>query len=134
MVETLARPFPAGLMTDVGLLVANPVYAPGELAARFDRTRYHGTVIWGWQQALLAAALTHQLRRADLGASARASVLQLRTRLRSALAATRALRGSELWSWSQANGRYRIEPFGQRAQDETESNAAQLWSTIQLAP
>ncbi len=43
------------------------------------------------------------------------------------------MRGSELWSWSQADGVYRVEPFGQRQEDETESNAAQLWSTVWLA-
>jgi hypothetical protein len=49
------------------------------------------------------------------------------------MATADAVRGAELWSWSQANGVYRVEFFGQRAGDETESNAAQLWSTVSLA-
>jgi hypothetical protein len=49
------------------------------------------------------------------------------------MAAAHVVRGSELWSWSQERGVYRIEPFGQRQDDETESNAAQLWSTVYLA-
>jgi len=44
----------------------------------------------------------------------------------------RALRTSELWSWSYAGGRYRAEPFGRPGADVDESNAAQLWSTVFL--
>jgi hypothetical protein len=132
-VDTLTRAFPAGLLTDVGLLVANPAYAPDALEPPFDRSRYHGTVIWSWQQALLAGGIERQLGREDLTASAREALMQARSRLQAAIAAADALRGSELWSWSQVNGRYRVEPFGQRERDETESNAAQLWSTVQLA-
>ena len=131
--DTLTRPFPAGLLTDVGLLVANPAYAPDELESPFDRGRYHGTVIWSWQQALLAAGVERQLGRNDLTASARAALNRARSRLRTAIAAADSQRGSELWSWSQVDGRYQLEPFGQRQGDETESNAAQLWSTVELA-
>jgi hypothetical protein len=131
--DTLTRPFPAGLLTDVGLLVANPAYAPDGLEPHFERGRYHGTVIWSWQQALFAAGVERQLDRRDLTASAREALMQARSRLQAAIGAADALRGSELWSWSQVNGRYRAEPFGQRPGDETESNAAQLWSTVQLA-
>ena len=64
----IMRPFPAGLMTDVGLLVANPALASAELRRDFTRFAYHGTVVWSWQQALLAAGIERQLRRADLPA------------------------------------------------------------------
>jgi hypothetical protein len=131
--DALTRPFPAGLLTDVGLVVANPAYAPDELEPSFDRSRYHGTVIWSWQQALLAAGIERQLARGDLSAQVREALLQARSRLRAAESAAESRRGSELWSWSQVDGRYRLESFGQRPEDETESNAAQLWSTVQLA-
>jgi hypothetical protein len=130
-VETLMRPFPAGLMTDLGMVAANPAFAPG-LAPRFDRTRYHGTVIWSWQQAVLAAGLNRQLARNDLDSSSRTVLRAASARLRAALELAAPLRGAELWSWSMESGRYRLEPFGQRQGDETESNAAQLWSTIYL--
>ena len=68
IVRTLMRPFPAGLLTDVGLLVANPAYARTDVEPAFDRNRYHGTVIWSWQQAMLAAGIERQLRRGDLAA------------------------------------------------------------------
>ena len=131
--RTLTRPFPAGLLTGAGLLVANPVYAPDALEPAFGRNRYHGTVVWSWQQALLAAGLQRQLERDDLTPSARAALEQAQTLLGKAAAAGSARRGAELWSWSEARGVYRVESFGQRQEDETEANAAQLWSTVYLA-
>ncbi len=133
IVRTLMQPFPAGLLTDVGLLVANPAYAPAGVEPAFDRNRYHGTVIWSWQQAMLAAGIERQLRRGDLTASARAELSRARTQLRGVIDAAAAVRGSELWSWSLDGATYRLERFGQRDEHETESNAAQLWSVVQLA-
>lgn len=132
IVTTLMRPFPAGLMTDVGPVVATPAFAGDELAPAFARGRYHGTTIWSWQQAMLSAGIARQLERSDLGPAAREALVQAGSRLACALAEAHEIRGSELWSWSEADGRYRVEPFGQRQGDETESNAAQLWSTVHL--
>lgn len=131
-VAVATRPFPAGLLTPVGLLVANPVFAAADLQVRFSNSAYHGTVIWSWQQAVLAAGLSRQLARNDLSASLREKVLSARERLWSSIERANALRTSELWSWSFDDGEYRVEPFGKRSGDEDESNAAQLWSTIYL--
>jgi hypothetical protein len=41
--------FPVGLMTDVGMLVANPAYGGDTIYAQNWTTgAYHGTVVWGW--------------------------------------------------------------------------------------
>jgi hypothetical protein len=130
---SLTRPFPAGLLTGAGLVVANPAYAPELLEPSFDRNHYHGAVIWSWQQALLAAGIERQLARRDLGDSERTLLEAARTRLRTAIRAAQELRGSELWSWTTENGAWRAVPFGAQAGHETESNAAQLWSTVHLA-
>jgi hypothetical protein len=127
------RPFPAGLMTGVGMVVANPVYAPPALQSTFSRNAYHGTVIWSWQQALFAAGLERQLRRADLPESVRAHLVGAQRTLWSAIEATRAMNNSELWSWSVGADGYQVAPFGASAADADESNAAQLWSTVYLA-
>jgi hypothetical protein len=129
----MMRPFPAGLMTDVGLLVANPAYANASVRARLGRNAYHGTVIWAWQQAVLAAGLDRQIARKDLPEPLRVRLVASRIALWRAIDAARDLRTSELWSWSQQDGRYKVEPFGQRGGDADESNAAQLWSTVFLA-
>lgn len=133
MVAAMTRPFPAGLLTDVGLLVANPAYADAGIAAKFGRNAYHGTVVWSWQQALLAAGLARQLQREDLPDVTRTRLHDAQRRLWHAIDATRALRTSELWSWEYSDGRYRMQPFGQGSGDVDESNAAQLWSTVYLA-
>ena len=132
-VATLMRPFPAGLLTPVGVVVANPVYAAPSIQARLTRNAYHGTVIWSWQQAVLAAGLERQLARPDLSAASRETLLAAQTNLWSAIRAAHSVRNSELWTWDFANGSYAIAPFGANAADADESNAAQLWSTVYLA-
>jgi hypothetical protein len=131
-VSTLMRPFPAGLITDAGLLVANPAHSTPELRREFTRFAYHGTVIWSWQQALMAAGITRQLQRADLPASTRTRLQQAHRELWRVIERTGALRTSELWSWSWSKGRIHAEAFGRPGADADESNAAQLWSTVFL--
>ena len=132
-VGALARPFPAGLMTDIGLLVANPALASTEVQDRFTPAAYHGAVVWSWQQALFAAGLERQLARTDLPPATRAVLKDAQAKLWRAIQATRATQSSELWSWAFENGRYKVVPFGAGKADVDESNAAQLWSTVYLA-
>ena len=130
---TIARPFPAGLMTGVGMLVANPVFADRAWQARLGPAAYHGTVIWSWQQALVAAGLARQIARTDLTPSVCSSLVKTQTRLWDAIDAGRSVQSSELWSWRYTGGGYRIAAFGESGADADESNAAQLWSTVYLA-
>ncbi len=131
-ITAIMRPFPAGLITGAGMLVANPLLATPDLRREFTRFAYHGTVVWSWQQALMAAALERQLRRSDLPPALLTRLGQARAVLWTAIEASRALRTSELWSWSYGGGRYHIEAFGRPGADVDESNAAQLWSTVYL--
>lgn len=124
------QPFPAGLASPEGLIVANPAYAPEELQPRFDRTRYHGTVIWSWQQALLKAGLQRQLRRSDLSAELRTVVANALHKVDEMIAGTHTDRAAELWTWDVNGGHIVAAPFGANAADEDETNAAQLWSTV----
>lgn len=133
MIEAALRPFPAGLLTDAGLLVANAAYAdPARLWPLFTPSNYHGAVVWSWQQAMFAAGLARQRARADLPEPLRARIALAQTRLWRVIEATNAGKTAELWSWSVDAQGYRPEPFGQRAGDVTEANAAQLWSTVYL--
>jgi hypothetical protein len=133
VVTVLMRPFPAGLMTVAGMLVANPAFCAPSLQARFNRNAYHGTVVWSWQQALFAAGLERQLQRRDLPLTVRTHLVEAQQVLWTAINATRSINNSELWSWSFAAGHHRVAPFGAAAADADESNAAQLWSTVYLA-
>jgi solute:Na+ symporter, SSS family len=133
LAQRIVDPFPLGLRTEVGLLVANPAYAPAEVQALFTRRHYHGTVIWSWQQALTAAGLRRQLLRSDLPPPTRQALRLAERRLWEAIGAASKMRSSELWTWKLSAGRYEAVPFGQQAGDQTESNAVQLWSTVYLA-
>lgn len=132
--RSILAPFPAGLRTPVGVLVANPAYASdAALRATFTRGHYHGTVVWSWQQALLAAGLRRQLQRSDLPARTRARLGEAEAALWTVIHATDAMRSTELWSFEVEDGRYKMVPYGQSCAHADESNAVQLWSTVYLA-
>ena len=133
MVESVMRPFPAGLMTDIGMVVANAALAGDALKADFTPAKYHGAVVWSWQQALFAAGLERQLKRTDLPQTTRARLTEAQADLWRVIKAGREVQSSELWSWAYVDGRYQVVPFGAGQQDVDESNAAQLWSTVYLA-
>ena len=132
-VSSMLRPFPAGLMTGVGMVVADPAYAAPVVQDHFGKTAYHGTVVWSWQQAILAAGLQRQLARTDLPAALHDTLQSAQRTLWTAIDAAHAVRSSELWSWRYVDGRYQVLPFGASSGDADESNAAQLWSTVFLA-
>ncbi|MGD8357221.1 MAG: hypothetical protein PVG42_04115 [Lysobacterales bacterium] len=131
--DLIERPFPDGLMSPVGLMVANPVFADDATQAIVDRSHYHGTVVWSWQQAMWVTGLRRQQARTDLAPPLKARLRAVECRLWQAIDATADVRNSELWSWEFRDGTWRVAPFGQRAGDVTESNAVQLWSTVYLA-
>ncbi|KVO18768.1 hypothetical protein [Burkholderia ubonensis] len=133
IVTDVMQPFPVGLVTDVGMLIANPAYADPTLWPRFTSSAYHGTVIWSWQQAMWVAGLDRQLARTDLPGDVRTLLTQARQQIWQVIANAKDMRSTEMWSWSYANGQYRTEAFGTRSADATEANAAQLWSTTYLA-
>ncbi len=132
ILDTIMRPFPAGLVTPAGILSANAAYAPADRQKDFSNAHYHGAVVWSWQQALLATGLERQRRRSDLDPDTLAKLEAAQHTLWEVIDAGEAVKTSELWTWSVRDGAFAIEPFGQRAGDVTESNAAQLWSTVYL--
>jgi hypothetical protein len=135
-VRRLMAPFPAGLMTPVGIVVANPALSgDAALTARFTPHDYHGTVVWSWQQALMAAGLSRQLARADLPEDAKHALADAERALWSAIRATqeKGMSTAELWSFHVRDGRMELMPFGEGGGDADESNAVQLWSTVFLA-
>lgn len=133
IVSDVTRPFPTGLVTDAGMLIANPAYASSSLWPKFTSSAYHGTVIWSWQQAMWVAGLDRQLARQDLSAATRTLLTQARQTIWQVISNGRDMRTSEMWTWSYVNGKYQTDAFGTRSADATEANAAQLWSTTYLA-
>ncbi|KAL5521350.1 hypothetical protein ACEPAG_9275 [Sanghuangporus baumii] len=61
VVEAL-QPYPRGLLTNVGMVIANPAYDSNTTNIEvLNNAAYHGTVIWSWQQGIMAAGLQRQL-------------------------------------------------------------------------
>jgi hypothetical protein len=149
----LTRPFPAGLMSPVGVMVSNPAFAAPDFSVidpkrrgdpnddirtplrdLFTPAHYHGSVVWSWQQALLASGLRRQLLRKNLAPGTRGALQRAECELWRVIDATRAGSTRELWSWApDADGHPALRPFGAGALDADESNAVQLWSTVYIA-
>jgi len=131
--------YPLGLRHSFGVYVANPVLSGRASDLRtFDRGKYHGTVVWAWQQGLLQLGLMRQLQRCRELNTAEAQMLAVRLEAvlgQIALSEKRVgrLRSSELWGVRLVNGRLRPGPFKPGKGHSTESNALQLWSNISLA-
>lgn len=131
-IAPLLYEFPYGLITDVGMVVANPVFTDEKTKAGFNKNQYHGTIIWSWQQTLMAQGIAKQLERKDISTSTRNQLLAAQNNLLKVMKNTKALQNSELWTWDYKNGKFEIAHFGQNNGDVDETNAAQLWSSSSL--
>ncbi|KAG4271553.1 hypothetical protein FPRO04_10844 [Fusarium proliferatum] len=152
--NAILRPFPAGLSTPLGIVVANPALAGNEVfTANFTNAAYHGTVVWSWQLALMAKGLERQLARCSSSQSkdddnfpAFCSDTEVYTALKSAynrlwdiIEDNSERLQSEVWSWSYSSkSGYKFAPLGTLPpppglSSGTESNVRQLWSLTFLA-
>ncbi|KAF2222250.1 glycogen debranching enzyme [Elsinoe ampelina] len=147
----ILQPFPAGLTTPIGLVVANPSLASSEAApvlhANFTNAAYHGTVVWSWQLAMMARGLEFQLDRCSGGSSlpdfcgdqvvagnARAAY----NRLWDVIGDNSQYLSSEVWSFVYRDDEFVFTPLGSLPPPpgvggSTESNVRQLWSLTFLA-
>lgn len=152
----ILRPFPAGLLTPVGMVVANPALASPDAApvlyANFTNAAYHGTVVWSWQLAMMARGLERQLGRCAPSPSSSSSapdfcndesvlltVKRAYNALWDVIESNRQYLSSEVWSftYSDTDG-FVYTPLGNLPPPpgvggSTESNVRQLWSLAFLA-
>ena len=69
------QPYPRGLLTNAGMLVANAAFSWNDSDAEtFSNRAYHGAVAWGWQQGMMAAGVGRQLALCGAGSSSLESV------------------------------------------------------------
>lgn len=143
------QPYPRGLLTNVGMLVANPAYDTNRTkTTELDRTAYHGTVSWGFQTNFMASGLERVLASCnnvtvsavERGGLIRADwcddedlVQQLQdaqTSLWNAVNGAFEERFAEVWSWTFDNSteRFNVTALGDISPEGTESDAVQLWS------
>ncbi|KAF8608372.1 hypothetical protein BDV93DRAFT_486991 [Ceratobasidium sp. AG-I] len=147
------QPFPRGLLTNVGQLVANPAYDPNRTKIEeLGRAAYHGTVSWSWQTSLVALGVrrvveacrsssTSDLLSAGLqrpewcdDQTLFSSILRAQENLGKAVTGSGDQIYSEVWSWTYGiDGRFAVTPLGELATEGTETSAVQLWSFGALA-
>jgi hypothetical protein len=151
--NSLNRPFPAGLLTPVGMVVANPALSGQEVLTRnFTNAAYHGTVVWSWTLAMMAKGLERQIARCNETTSTDVkipafcddtsvfnNVVLAYNNLWDVIEDNTAQLQSEVWSWTYGNETgYQLEPLGALPAPpgvggSTESNVRQLWSLTFLA-
>ena len=119
--NNVMRTFPAGLLTSVGMLVANPAYGvQPEYAANWTTSAYHGTVIWSWPLAMMARGFELQLDRCnsqDVPDFCRddvvhGNVLKAYNTLWDTIEANSVNLSTEVWSWIYENGDFQFTPLG----------------------
>lgn len=151
--NAILRPFPAGISTPFGIVVANPALADNkDITAGFTNSAYHGTVVWSWQLALMAKGLERQLARCPTSKAkvddapafctdddVHKTVKLAYNHLWDIIEDNSERLQSEVWSWSYSKkGGYRFAPLGTLPPPPglgsgTESNVRQLWSLTFLA-
>ncbi|WWD19585.1 hypothetical protein CI109_104046 [Kwoniella shandongensis] len=152
------QPYPRGLLTNVGMVVANAAYDTNVTDIdTFNNLQYHGAVSWSWQQGLMASGLTHQLALCNRTSSTSSDqispvsttttpptwctnnalvqgLLQAQQRLWYSIAGSAPALYTEVLSpiWSiginGGNGTFTIGDLGAISPTGTEGDAIQLWS------
>lgn len=151
------QPYPKGLLTNVGMVVANPAYSSNTSDVDvFANIMYHGTVVWSWQQALMAQGIVNQLGRCGLANETRVDYVETtegnaqpawcnttlvqdlqnaQTMLWNSIAGAPDVLYTEVWSpiWSNSTNQFSIGDLGAISPSGTEGDAVQLWSYAFLA-
>lgn len=145
---SILRPFPAGLMTPVGLAVANPAISGNEVVIRnFSNSAYHGSVVWSWQLVAMAKGVEKQLDRCNSPQSrpdfcndevVYKNVKDAYTALWDSIENNEDYLSDEVWSWVYVDGQFKHASLGSLppppgVQGIAESDVVQLWSLAFLA-
>jgi hypothetical protein len=146
---SILRPYPAGLMTPVGLVVANPAISGNDIVnANFSNSAYHGSVVWSWQQLAMASGLERQLGRCFSADGPRPDFCSNTLVFNNVKSAYNALWDSieqnkdslsdEVWTWLYEDGEFKHTSLGSLPPPPgvggiAESDVIQLWSLTFLA-
>ncbi|KAF2637156.1 glycogen debranching enzyme [Massarina eburnea CBS 473.64] len=141
--NNILAPFPVGLSSEASLLVSNPAYGGSQAYAdNWSNSQYHGTVIWSWQLAMMAAGLQRQLDRCKNSTADTKpdfcddsklynTVVAAYNHLWDLIDANRSQLSGEVWSWKYADGEMQAVPYNTYV--DLESDVIQLWSLTFLA-
>lgn len=147
------QPYPRGLLTNVGMVVANAAYDGNKTnIVTFSSKAPHGAVVWGFQQALMAAGVARQLSAcgrsndtlihpaAEWAPWCRDKKLvtalqQAQIRLWDSIEGSAPVLYNETWVpvWNGTEGRFTIGDLATLSPSAAEGNAFRLWSYGMLA-
>ncbi|CAE6354614.1 unnamed protein product [Rhizoctonia solani] len=149
------EPFPRGLLTNIGQLVANPAYDSNRTRiGELTRAAYHGTVSWSWQSSLMALGVRRAIEGCQISTpnatdllraglqrpewcddpTVTIPLLRARSNLNKSIMGSAQEIYSEVWSWTYGgDGRFNVTPLGELSVGGTETSAVQLWSFAALA-
>ncbi|THU89762.1 hypothetical protein K435DRAFT_728809 [Dendrothele bispora CBS 962.96] len=152
-VVNVLRPYPRGLLTNIGMVVANPAFDSNTTnIGILDRRAYHGTVVWSFQQGLMAGGLARQLNLCGMNSSIVMEVdinpvppsvpswcsdtqfLQALSdaekRLWTSIEGASENLFTEVWTYAFNNGtnEFTVADLASLSPSGTESDAIQLWS------
>lgn len=147
------QPYPRGLLTNVGMVVANAAYDNNRTAIdTFSNLAYHGAVSWSWQQGLMAEGISKQLGLCGLSPSTQlvasnssanatnpawcadttltSALEQAQARLWASIEGSASELYTEVWSpvFANATGTFTVGDLGALSPEGTEGDAVQLWS------
>lgn len=146
--NNIRHTFPAGLMTDVGMLIANPAYGDNPVyAANWTTSAYHGTVVWSWPLAMMGRGLELQLSRCNSTSApdfcsdsvAYNNIKNAYNLLWDNIEANSPHLSTEVWSWTYNASQKKFDFIDLGAlppppgSSPTESDIVQLWSLTFLA-
>lgn len=144
---SVLRPYPAGLMTPVGLVVANPAISGHEVVNQnFSNSAYHGSVVWSWQLVAMASGLEKQLDRCNAADKpdfcsnevVYGNVKGAYNALWDSIERNEHKLSDEVWSWVYEDGQFKHASLGSLppppgVDGVAESDIIQLWSLTFLA-
>lgn len=144
---SILRPYPAGLMTPVGLVVANPAISGNDVVNQnFSNSAYHGSVVWSWQLVAMASGLEKQLDRCNSQEEpdfcrdtlVYNNVKDAYNTLWDSIEDNQDLLSDEVWTWVYENGNFKRASLGSLppppgVEGVAESDIVQLWSLTFLA-
>jgi hypothetical protein len=123
MAKLLSTPFPYGLHTPAGLVVANAIFENVELQKRFTPKNYHGLVSWGREENLLIFGISRQLQRTDIPPELRQQLLTVQKDIGQLV---QKKGGIELVAIVQKDGKFVSEPFD----GDALPNIDQFWNHL----
>ncbi|KAF8512552.1 hypothetical protein BU17DRAFT_54049 [Hysterangium stoloniferum] len=154
-VVELLQPYPKGLLTNIGMVTANPALSSNRTQISvLSRESYHGTVVWSFQQALMAAGIARQLKFCGNSTisidielppsptpswcsdkSLVSSLKAAQTRLWTSIKGAETQIFSEVWSYDfdRTTNQFSVGDLAVLSPQGTESDAIQFWSFTFLA-